>query len=150
MRHITWSVCAIGVAAVLAACGTTTQFTQTNPSPVPMRPRDPSTVQVFTASKPQRPFVEVGIIEAQQSSRLSTDGMGAIIAALRKEAARRGCDGVIIVSNDNSVVGSSGEEGGSTGTLKGYRGACIMYRQQSAARPAAAGPPAAGPPGAQK
>ena len=120
-----FSLFALGM---LAACGTTTQFVRTNPSPVEMRARPPETVEVFTAAKPERPFVEVGIVEAQQTNEFSTSDTAAIIQALREEAAARGCDGVIIVANNDAIVGDTFKGYGDTETLKGYRGACIMYK----------------------
>ena len=114
-------------AGLLSACGTSTQFVRTNASPVAMRARAPQTVDVFTASSPQRPYVEVGIVQARQSSGLSTADMPDIIQALREEAADQGCDGVIITANADDVRGGEYRGTGGTETLQGYRGACIVY-----------------------
>jgi len=124
---------------VLAACGTTTEFARTNPSFGGARPRQPAAVDLYTASPPARPFVEIGIIEARQASELSLDGMDGIIAELRNRAAQEGCDGVILTGDANAVVGGSFVSGsvsngngffsggGNVKTLKGYRGTCIVY-----------------------
>ncbi|HET6613297.1 MAG TPA: hypothetical protein VFG83_14970 [Kofleriaceae bacterium] len=135
----------LATGALCACGGTTTHFTQTNLSPVPMHARDPASVQVFMASRPQRPFVEVGIVEAQQSSRYSRDDMRRVVWALREEAARRGCDGLIIVGNNNAVVGGTYKGYGGTSTLKGYRGACIMYKPAWRPAPALRAQPAVAP-----
>lgn len=111
---------------LLAACGTTTQFASTNPSPRPLASRPASTVAVFTTTQPDRPFVEVGLIKAQQSSDLSNDDMPDIIAELRREAGRRGCDGVIIAGAADRTVPSA-FVGGSSSTLEGYLATCIVY-----------------------
>jgi hypothetical protein len=130
--------------ALAAACGTTTEFARTNPNFAGMASRPPGAVDVYTAAPPPRPFVEVGIIEARQSSEYSLDGMDAIIAELRNRAAHEGCDGVILTGDANSVVGSSFVTGsvthgtgsllgsGSVKTLKGYRGTCIVYADSAA------------------
>jgi len=123
----------VAIAASLLGCGTRTSYTQLNPSPVPMHERDPSTVEVFSAGKPERPYVEVGIIEAQQRSGFSSDDMPEIVAEMRERAAAQGCDGMIIVSNNDTVVGATVSGDGSTDTLKGFRGACIMYRSAAPA-----------------
>lgn len=117
----------VAVAIVAAACGTTTRFTPTNPSPRAMQPRHPQSVQMFTSSAPEAPFVEVGIIQARQSSELSFDDMPEIIQELRIRAAEIGCDGVIINGASDKVVGGGDHHGSSTTTLEGFWGACIMF-----------------------
>jgi hypothetical protein len=109
------------------ACGTTTRFTPTNPSPRPMGPRAPETVHIYT-SQPQTPYVEVGILQSRQSSELSSDDMPEIVQSMRKEAAKIGCDGVIINGTADKVVSDQVISGGhSSTTLEGFWGACIMY-----------------------
>jgi hypothetical protein len=117
------------LAMFAAACGTTTQVVPTNRSPRPLVPRSPEAVDVFTSSAPPRPFVEVAIIQARQSSQYSVDSMPQIIAAMREQAARVGCDGVVIHGESNKVVSSGGwgEMGTNTSSLDGYWGACIVY-----------------------
>lgn len=111
------------------ACGTTTQFTPTNPSPRAMQSKSPDQVHVYTSSMPERPFTEVGIIQSRQSSELSLDEMPEIIQEMRKEAAKIGCDGVILNGTNNKTVGHHDRHGGSTNTLEGYWGTCIMYQE---------------------
>lgn len=131
----------------LTACGTTTKYVATNPPPRAMQPRPAQTVEVYTATHPDRPFVEVGILESQQSSEYSRHDMADIIGSMRNKAAKIGCDGVIIVGPNDTIAGSDTVAGtdttrtrnGSqeltyasttTHTLKGYRGVCIMYREE--------------------
>lgn len=129
----------------LTACGTTTKYVATNAPPRAMQPRPPVTVEVYSATHPDRPFTEVGILESQQSSEYSRHDMAEIIGSMRNKAAKIGCDGVIIVGPNDRIAGSdtyaatdkTRTRGGSqeltyasttTHTLKGYRGVCIMYR----------------------
>lgn len=124
---------------IATACGTTTRFSPTNPSPRPMQPRDPGSVHVYTTGHPDVPFTEVGVIQSRQSSRLSLHEMPEIIREMRKKAANIGCDGVIINGANNTVVGHENTDGsGSTGTLEGYWGACIMYEAPRGASAAVA------------
>ncbi|MEM9493155.1 MAG: hypothetical protein AAGC55_28660 [Myxococcota bacterium] len=117
-------------AVTSTACGTTVQFTPTNPSPTAMQPRPPGEVHVYTSSRPEVPFVEVGIIQARQSRQFSLDDLPEIINSMRIEAANIGCDGVIINGTDGKTVGGSSTGDGTVSTLEGYWGSCIMYRQQ--------------------
>lgn len=125
----------IATTLLLAACGTTTQWVPTNPSPRPLAPRAPSTVEVWTTGVPNRPYTEVGLITARQASAYSTHQMPEIINALRAEAAKIGCDAVMLQGKDDSIVGSGssfrGTGSSSTTTLEGYWGACLVYLEET-------------------
>ena len=114
---------------VLTACGTTAQFAATNPSPRPLTARAAETVSVFATGLPDQPFVEVGIIQARQSSEFSVDELPEILAERRVEAGRRGCDGLVIngtrdsSSSTNAILGHTS----SSRTLEGFWGACIVF-----------------------
>jgi hypothetical protein len=127
--------------AAVVGCGTTVQFTPTNPPPRPLTSRPAESVQVFTASRPDQPFVEVGLLEAQQSSALSLDQRPDVMQKMRVEAARMGCDGIILLGANDQVQGSIDPKyGGSVNTLQGYRATCIMFKQAAGAAVPAAAP----------
>lgn len=115
----------------VTACGTTTQFAATNASPRPLAPRPAESVTVFATGLPDRPFVEVGIIQARQSSEFSVDEMPEILAEMRTEAARQGCDGLVINgtrdSSSSSTTVSRHAVTSSSKTLEGFWGACIVF-----------------------
>jgi hypothetical protein len=115
--------------AVLLACGTRVTYTQLNTPPAQMVPRHAAGVQVFTTGAPQQPFVEVGLLEAQQESAYSQDRQPQILDKLRQRAAEVGCDGIILLGSNDSVVGSVSGGMGWTTTLAGYRATCIMFYQ---------------------
>jgi hypothetical protein len=147
--------CPSRIAAVLAlsalglvGCGTNIAYVPLNSPPHPLTPRPPESVELFTTSPPQRPFVEVGAIESQQQS-MSQDGVDVIYAKMRAEAGKRGCDALVIVgSNDaTQVSGSMSHGSGSVGsrTLKGYRATCVVFTDAPDTSAAAApAPPAPG------
>lgn len=116
---------------VLSACGTTTRFAATNPAPHPLTARPPAAVEVFATGLPQRPFVEVGLIQGRQSSEFSGDEMPEIIAEMRSEAGKQGCDGLVINgasdSQQSSTYVSRHSMSSSSKTLEGFWGACIVY-----------------------
>jgi hypothetical protein len=132
-RTGTW---ALAIAMCAAGCGTSLQYAETNHPPRPMRPRPAADVEVFTSKPPEQPYVEVGIIEAQQQSGWSLDDMPAIVTKLREFAAQHGCDGVVMAGNNDRVVGDNK----TTTTLKGYRATCIVFTPPSAPAPAGADP----------
>ena len=115
----------------VAACGIKTEYIELNPPPHVMAPRSPDQVAIFTTGLPERPYVEVGTIEVKQEIYNGASA-SEIMRVLREEAARRGCDGLVLLgANDETVVeGSSGSHGGSVSskTLKGYRATCIVYK----------------------
>jgi hypothetical protein len=108
----------------LTACGTSIRQIHTNAPPRPLAPRPVETVEVFTATVPQRPFVEVAYFEAQQESQISLDDSGDVFMKLRAQAAQVGCDGLIINGANDRVVGDRKH----VDTLHGYAGTCIVYR----------------------
>lgn len=89
--------------AALAACAPQTQFVPTNAPPRALTPRDPSQVAVFTTTAPERPYAEVGLV----SSRVTTQppqSKATLIEAVRQEAARRGCDGIIYAAGSAAIA----------------------------------------------
>lgn len=140
--------------ALLAAgtsigCGTSLNYIPTAERPHTLHVHQPEQVEIFMTGKPDRPFVEIGLIESLQEEH-SQDDSRAIIAKMRAFAGQRGCDGLVIFSGNDSVVGAGGHS--SVNTLKGYRGSCLVYVSgpptAAAARPApgaVAGQPVAPP-----
>lgn len=114
------------VALLCVGCGTVLNFVPTRESPQPPRVRSADEVEVFMAGEPNRPYVEIGMVESQQQSA-SLDNEQAIIGKMRAYAGKQGCDGLrIFAGNDASEVHSS-SSGTWSSTRKGYRGACLVY-----------------------
>jgi hypothetical protein len=114
-----------------AACGTTTRFVATNPSPHPLAAKQPQQVDIYTTGSPDVEYVEVGIIQTRQASELSTKDMPGIISDMRSQAAKIGCDGVIINGaadkHQSSTTVTESSASSSSSTLEGFWGACIVY-----------------------
>jgi hypothetical protein len=117
---------------LLAGCGTTIHEMALNSPDHPMTPKDPGAVEVFMSQRPSRPYAEVAMLEAQQSSEYSTDAPEAVIVKLREYAAQKGCDGLVINGGDDTTVGNGSTYRGTGSmhvrTLKGYRATCIVYK----------------------
>src|SRR4051812_39630896 len=83
------------LALLVCGCGTSVSYT-------PLRayhrgpPRSADAVDVYLSSPPSEPHVDVGILEAEQESDLSLDGTKEMVAALRRAAARAGCDAMFV------------------------------------------------------
>lgn len=107
------------------------QFVPTNPPPRQLVPRSPESVQTFDVRPPERPFVEIGMLEARRKSAYSSADMADIVAAMRKEAGKKGCDALVITGTADEVMGSGSTFRGTGAmevtTLKGYRGSCIVF-----------------------
>lgn len=126
--------------ALLAGCGSRSSYVDTGRRPVPTPSRPFNEVDVFTATQPTRPFREAGLIESRQASGWSTDSPNEVMRELRDEAAKRGCDGVIVTGSADEVVGGSAVGAGGTvtqsvTTLKGYRAVCIVYTRERKLEP---------------
>jgi hypothetical protein len=76
--------------------------------------------ELFVSNHPSRPYVDKGVIEAQESFGESSDEL---LERMRWMAGRRGCDALIVLGSSNTITGS----GGWVGTKKGFRGSCAVY-----------------------
>jgi len=120
------------IAVLAAGCGVSLNYVPLNKPPRPMSARPPESVHVYTASRPERPHLEVGMIEAQQESAYSHAPPAQIVAQMRSAAGQLGCDGLVLTGGNDAVVGGGSVTNGIGSawarTLKGYRGTCIIYR----------------------
>jgi hypothetical protein len=99
-------------ALLLVGCFSPYVFTATSGSASSAIPRPPEHVAVYTAGPPQRPYHEIGVIEARETA--NDWGTQGLIRQLRNGAGRRGCDGVVVTSLRQEV---------------GYGlGTCIVYK----------------------
>jgi hypothetical protein len=100
-------------------CGWHVSYVRLNAPPHTLASRPPETVEMFVSSAPQRPFIDVGMIEASRSTWYGKEPL----TALREEAADQGCDGVIVLGANDSVVPLPHGYAASVG----YRGSCIAW-----------------------
>jgi hypothetical protein len=123
------------IATLAVGCGVSVEYVPLNTPPHAMKPRPPGSVDVYASNRPERPFVEVGMIEAQQESAYSQAPPEQIVAEMRGRAGELGCDGLMLTGGNDAVVGGGSVANGSGSswarTLKGYRGTCIMYKAEA-------------------
>lgn len=111
---------------LLAACGTTIRATDINPAPRPLAARPPESVEVFTSGPPARAYKDLAFFEAQQQSEFSSDNTREFIIEMRAEAARRGCDGLVIGGITHETRGTFLDSHEPTSN-KGLTATCIVY-----------------------
>jgi hypothetical protein len=133
--------------ALLAAgtsigCGTSLNYIPTGERPHTLFVLRPEQVEIFMTGKPDRPFVEIGMIESQQE-QYSQDDAAAVIAKMRAFAGKRGCNALAIFSGNDAVIGAGGRS--PVTTLNGYRGSCLVYVSGPPTAAAAWGAPAPAP-----
>ena len=117
------------ISLLLTGCGTTMMITKLNNSPRPLEQRTPESVDIFVTGKPEKPYIEISLITSQQASEFSIDDTPQIIQKMRLEAAKQGCDALIISGQNDATEGSTRGGTGSVTTLKGFHGACIVYKE---------------------
>ena len=119
------------LAAALSGCERRFDYTPLNAPPRPPTPRSGSEVQMFTTALPERPYVEVGILETTQESAYSTDQPGDVMASFRDVAGQRGCDGLVMVGSNSQFITPGRFGTRPSDKFKGYRATCIVYRAAS-------------------
>jgi len=129
---------ALAALLAVAACGATTRFVATNPSPRPLAPRPAASVQVFTSGQPTIPYVEVGLLQGRQGGPIVTgaDALPAIVSRMRADAAAIGCDALIVNADADRVEGP----GRGPATVRGFWAACIVFLAPERAAPGATAP----------
>lgn len=132
----------LGVVLV-AGCGTAIQSTMINPAPHPMQSRPPETVEIYSSGPPQRPYIDVAYLEAEQQSAYSGDDTAQFIRHLRERAAAMGCDGVVL----GGVTHAAEPNTDLHLSRKGLTATCVMFLPETMAAtpPAPAGPPPVAP-----
>jgi hypothetical protein len=116
---------ALVLAVCLGGCATTSAtYTALGAPPRDLHPRKPDEVAVFTTAAPARPHVDVGLIQIQEG--LGNETPASLIGALRRIAADKGCDALVLAS-PSSTTRPTGLELVET-SYKVYSGTCIVYR----------------------
>jgi hypothetical protein len=133
-RRALWLL-ALAVAAPLAGCGTYTNFTPINSPPHELTSRPSSRVQVFASGRPRRPYVDVAVIQVEQTHGLNEQGAQLMIDSIRAQAAALGCDAVVL----GGITDHAGARSGSAlalldpGSTK-QTAACIVYEDKEDVR----------------
>ena len=113
----------ITITSLLGGCGTVVTYTplQGNANAVYARPAE--SVDIYLTDPPTRPHRDVGLLEAEQESEMSADGTKEMLAEVRKQAARHGCDAIFI-----KRVGSDAKSFlDSNWAVKAITATCIRY-----------------------
>ena len=137
------------IALFAAGCGSSLSTTVINPAPRPMQARPPETVEIFSSGPPRRPYVDVAYLEVEQETTMSFDNTPEFINHLRHQAARMGCDGVVLGGVTNSADVTTSVVLEVNASRKGITATCIVYRPEGMAAgspPPMSGPPMSGPP----
>jgi hypothetical protein len=124
---------ALALLATASACGPTTDYAAVSKYTPPPK-SSPKHVAVLLR-EPKKPFQQIGLLSAEQSSMLDSSGSADLIAALREEGASRGCDAVWLQSKTKSVHVARSPNGAVPYSLAGYTAVCIVYVAKRAPPP---------------
>ena len=91
-----------------------------NPAPRPLARRTADQVEVYSAGRPERPFVDHVYLEGAAGA----DGPMAVVARLRERAGALGCDAIVLGSPRDQIVGQGKWVSGEPT----YGASCIVYR----------------------
>jgi len=115
---------------VAAGCGASINATPINPAPHLMTPRPPALVEMYTSGPPQRPHVDIALLEVEESSSLSTADTNQMISDLRNRGAQMGCDAIVLGGASSRDPGLGDAErwlNKDARGRKGFTATCIAY-----------------------
>lgn len=92
-----------------------------------MHARPPASVEIFSSGPPARAHVDIAYLEAKRATSVSFDAMQELFAQLRDEAARMGCDGVVIGGLTSSADVNPNL------SRRAIMATCIVYTNESVA-----------------
>jgi hypothetical protein len=113
-----------------------------NSAPRAIAPRAVGDVTIFATGAPTRRFVEVALVQSRREWGTSATPRE-IFERMRSEAAKAGCDGLVLLGEANLVTGTiwpvigvhGPETYGTVDTVEGFRGVCIVWAEGDAAAP---------------
>ena len=134
-NRIALCLLALAGSAPLAGCGTYTSFTPINSPPHEMTRRPASRIQVFSSGPPRRPYVDVAVIEVEQTHSLNEQGEALMIRRIREQAGAIGCDAVVLggTTDHNGAQPGSGWDLIDPGSTK-QTATCIVYEDNEDVR----------------
>lgn len=130
MRLLTAVATCVAGGCLLVGCGTSVSFVPTARSPKPLRERTAAEVQFLRQEPQDRPFREIGVIQAEQSAQ-SDETPEEIVALLLEEAGRNGCEAMLLVGRRERLESAPGpDQFGSNSYetyVNDYEAACLVF-----------------------
>jgi hypothetical protein len=115
----------LGAAALAGCTATTVNYSPINPAPRALAPRPAGTVEMFSSTPPDRPHVDVGIITVEEGDVEEESPQMILLGLLRENAARQGCDGLVVAPPSSKAVSDVLAYAHSR---RVYSGTCVVYR----------------------
>jgi len=134
-NRVTLSLLALAGFAPLAGCGTYTSFTPINSPPHELTSRPSCQIEVFSSGPPSRPYVDVAVIEVEQTHSFNEQGAALMIRRIRAQAGAIGCDAVVLggITDHNGAQPGTGLYLLDPGSTK-QTATCIVYKDNEDVR----------------
>lgn len=116
-----------GCAAIWGCAPPRLSMERLNAPPRALKPRPAHSVAVFVTTRPDRPYVEVAILEAEEGTKGPKGGPG-LVRMLREKAATVGCDGIMLAGWGSRIKVQGNTYDVSFFTRSTVRCTCIVYR----------------------
>jgi len=119
----------IAIACLVTGCGTLVTYTPLQGNATAAPPRPAESVDVFLSQPPNRPYRDVGLLEAKPSTDLEFIGTDEMIAELRKQAGSYGCDAIFV----KNIAAEAGSLSFGVKDVKTITATCICYTRTETA-----------------
>jgi hypothetical protein len=115
------------LALLLCGCGTLVTYTPVADMGDDAEPKYGSEVDVYMSGPPDRPYRDVGLLEAEQDSDLSLDDTRDMLRKLRARAGAIGCDAIYLKGVGSKAEPMAGIDFRHTDSVKTLAATCIRY-----------------------
>jgi hypothetical protein len=115
------------LALLLGGCGTAISYTPVADIGDDAEPKHGSEVDVYMSGPPDRPYRDVGLLEAEQETDLSLDDTREMLRKLRRKAGAIGCDAIYLNAVGSKAAPMAGFDFRYTDSVKTLAATCIRY-----------------------
>jgi hypothetical protein len=115
------------LALLACGCGTLVSYTPVADIGDDAEPKAGSEVDVYMSGPPDRPYRDVGLLEAEQESDLSLDDTPEMLRKLRARAGVLGCDAIYLKGVGSKAEPRAVIDFHNTDSVKTLAATCIRY-----------------------
>jgi hypothetical protein len=128
-RHRWWTVLLVGCALGASACADRIVYIPIAKAPNALTLHSPDQVELLAVTPPSKPHIDIALLQLVHGPNDNGNDVAAMMATLRAQAGRYGCDALLITMVDVRY---------SMGSPTSIEGSCVVYTDRHSAASATA------------